>query len=125
MPYHIPYFSPGRDHTIVASFFDYAKVTFTITLLQSHGIPAIATGTKTLIHIHVPRTHAEAAKALLTKAENSPDPSGSPTICPTCAEENPSNFGSCWNCEATLPLQALPLEAEQTDGPDTPTSLPK
>ena len=43
------------------------------------------------------------ARELMEQAKQTEDPGDGPKqVCGDCGEENPSNFGTCWNCGETL-----------------------
>lgn len=43
----------------------------------------------------------EAARDIISQFEHRPAPQGT-LRCPTCGEENPDNFETCWHCGTTL-----------------------
>ncbi|HEY2527223.1 MAG TPA: hypothetical protein VGJ20_04610 [Xanthobacteraceae bacterium] len=47
----------------------------------------------------VARVHKEEAQLIRERLDRQPPDVGQPSwVCPKCHEENPGNFGECWNC---------------------------
>jgi len=62
----------------------------------------------------------EKAIALL-KSQKLPDKhNGTEWTCPSCAETNPSNFESCWKCNALHPDSSQISHADAQEHPPTP-----
>jgi hypothetical protein len=43
------------------------------------------------------------AISILKSRQFPASPTGPDWKCPSCSEENPANFGSCWNCDSLKP----------------------
>jgi len=90
------------------------RIAFFQAILENEGIQTFVknenlSGVEGMIHIFEPAlcvvSDAEAPRAreLMEQARLSEDPGDGPKIvCASCDEENPSNFGTCWNCGGPL-----------------------
>ena len=90
------------------------RIAFYRNVLESAGIQTFVrnehlSGVEGMIPIFEPALCAvndedePRARELMEQARLSEDPGTGPEItCGQCDEENPSNFGACWNCGAGL-----------------------